>query len=121
MEENVHPTHFGQRARATGRLRIAGATLAAAALLVSLAGCPPPLPPDAVFVRIAPPPPPVEVVEVAPGPGFLWIHGHYRWSGSAYVWVAGRWEARPHRRAVWVEGRWVHHRRGWYWREGHWR
>lgn len=94
--------------------------LVAAVLLTSACLVPAP-PPGAVYVRVAPPVPVVEVEGTAPGPGYVWIHGYHRWSGSAYVWVPGRWERRPHARAVWVHGQWRHHRNGWYWVEGHWR
>ena len=108
-------------ARQTRKLRVAPMAPAFGVLLVLLTGCPEPLPPDAVFVHVAPPGPQVEVIGVAPGPNYVWIHGHHRWSGSAYVWVPGRWEARPRHGAVWVDGRWMHHHKGWYWRGGHWK
>jgi len=90
------------------------------ALTLSIACLLPP-PPGAVFVRVRPPAATVEVRGVAPGPEFVWIEGFHRWDGERYVWVAGRWERRPHTSAVWVPGRWRHHDRGWYWVEGHWK
>lgn len=95
-----------------------GAATFAAALLSSCVVAPPP---GAVFVRTRPPVDVVEVRGVAPGPGFVWISGYHAWRGGVYVWVPGRWEARPHARAVWVSGRWRQHRNGWYWVEGHWK
>ena len=75
-----------------------------------------------VYVRVGPPAPIVETRIVAPGPGYVWIPGYHRWSGSAYLWMPGRWDRPPRARAVWVPGRWVHAgRRGWYFAEGHWR
>jgi hypothetical protein len=75
-----------------------------------------------VYVRVAPPGPLVETRVVAPGPGYLWLPGFYRWNGGAYAWVPGRWERAPRPRAVWVPGRWVRERRrGWYFVDGHWR
>ncbi|HJL16004.1 MAG TPA: hypothetical protein RMH99_10120, partial [Sandaracinaceae bacterium LLY-WYZ-13_1] len=70
----------------------------------------------------AQPPPPRAVVDVRPpqpGPGFVWIAGHWGWNGS-WVWRRGRWiEQRPG--YVWtppvarrVGGRIVYHRG--YWR-----
>ena len=74
-----------------------------------------------VYVRVAPPAPIIETRAVAPGPGYLWLPGFYRWNGAAYAWAPGRWERAPRARAVWVPGRWVRERRGWYFVEGHWR
>jgi hypothetical protein len=94
-----------------------------AAATAALAACAPLPPPGVVYVgaNFGPPPPVVEVVSVAPGRGWLWIRGFYRWDGVAYLWVPGRWERPPHPRARWEEGRWRHHARGWYWVEGRWR
>jgi hypothetical protein len=73
-----------------------------------------------VYVRTGPPPVVVERRVAAPGPGFVWLPGYYRWGGRAYVWVPGRYErARSHGR--WVPARWAHDRRGWYFVEGRWR
>jgi hypothetical protein len=99
-------------------LLILGVAIAA---LPSIMSCVVPPPPGAVYVRVGPPAPLVEVQGVAPGPEFVWIRGYHRWEGERYVWVAGRWERRPHASAVWVHGEWRHHRNGWYWVEGHWR
>jgi hypothetical protein len=74
-----------------------------------------------IYVRIAPPAPIIEARVVAPGPRYVWVPGYYGWRGGAYAWVAGRWEMPPRPRAVWVQGRWYQDRRGWYFREGHWR
>ena len=103
------------------RLRILVLTLTAAGGLAFLTACPLPPPPGVVYVRRSPPAAQIEVVGTAPGPDFVWIRGYHRWDGAAYVWVPGRWERRPHPGARWVDGRWVHHRNGWYWREGRWR
>ncbi|APR95233.1 hypothetical protein PATSB16_18930 [Pandoraea thiooxydans] len=37
------------------------------------------------------PAPRVEVVPVAPVPGYHWVRGHYRWNGYRWVWVRGHW------------------------------
>lgn len=74
-----------------------------------------------IVVRIGPPPPrPVEVVPVAPGPGYAWHPGYHRWDGHGYVWVPGRYEHPPYERAHWVEGHWDRRGGGYVWREGHW-
>ena len=96
--------------------RALGAAAAAAALLSALAftaGCvvavrPAPVgviytsPPGEVVVTEAPPAPLVEVVGVAPGPGYFWIGGYYHWYGSRWGWVAGHYALPPRHGAVWV-------------------
>jgi hypothetical protein len=75
-----------------------------------------------VYVKIAPPAPIAEVKVVAPGPGYVWVGGYHRWSGTAYVWVPGRWALPPHGHKVWVAGHWKHHHaNGYYWVDGHWK
>jgi hypothetical protein len=74
-----------------------------------------------VLVTQAPPAVRVEAETVAPGPGYVWTRGYWRWTGGDYVWVRGGWVARPRATAVWVEGHWVHRPRGWVWIPGHWR
>jgi len=90
-------------------------------LLLSAACFAPPPPPGVIYAPSGPPAAQVEVIGTAPGPDFVWIHGHYRWEAIHYVWGAGQWERRPHASAAWVDGRWMHHSNGWYWQEGHWR
>src|ERR1700694_4435073 len=58
-----------------------------------------------ISVGTPPPPPPVVVtgpVGVAPGPGYVWVPGHWDWVGDRWVWVEGAWVLRPYARAVWV-------------------
>jgi hypothetical protein len=70
-------------------------------------------------VMVAPPPPRVEVVGVAPTPGYVWIGGYWNWVGGRHEWVPGRWEAgRPGRH--WVAHAWVRQGDGWRMRPGHW-
>jgi YXWGXW repeat-containing protein len=100
------------------RMCLPAATAFAAFLSTACVVAPPP---GVVYVRTRPPVDFVEVRGVAPGPEFVWISGYHTWRGDAYVWVPGRWAARPHPHAVWLAGVWRHHRNGWYWVEGHWR
>jgi YXWGXW repeat-containing protein len=101
---------------------IKGARLLSLAALLGLgAACAPNPPPGAMYVERRPPPVRVEVIGVAPGPGFIWIGGFWRWGGGQYVWVPGRWAARERGYHHWNPGRWRHTRRGWYWVEGRWR
>ena len=74
-----------------------------------------------VLVTQAPPAPRVEVQTVAPGPGYVWTPGYWRWTGTDYVWTSGVWVVRPRASAVYVRGHWEHHAGGWVWIPGHWR
>ena len=92
------------------------ASLALAGALASRA----PLAALPVYVKIAPPAPPVQVKVVAPGKGYFWVGGYHRWTGTAYVWVPGRWALPPHPGAVWVPGHWKSTPHGWVWKAGRW-
>jgi hypothetical protein len=49
---------------------------------------------SACVVEPARPPQPepvVEVVPVAPAPGYHWVKGHYRWEGNHWAWIRGHW------------------------------
>ncbi|HZR77678.1 MAG TPA: hypothetical protein VFA58_00625 [Chthoniobacterales bacterium] len=74
-----------------------------------------------VYVTQAPPAVRVEAQTVAPGPGYTWTPGYWRWNGATYMWVSGSWSRPPRTAAVWVPGHWVHRPRGWVWVPGHWR
>ena len=73
-----------------------------------------------VLVTQAPPRVRYETRTVAPGPGYVWEAGYWRWTGASYVWVSGHWVARPRTTAVWVEGYWARRPGGWVWIPGHW-
>jgi len=46
---------------------------------------------EEVAVNVAPPEPPAEAVATpAPRAGYIWIAGHFSWSGGVWVWHAGR-------------------------------
>ena len=74
-----------------------------------------------VYVRTGPPPLRREVIVTAPGPGYVWVPGYYRYDRTEYVWVTGRYERPPRGRARWVPGHWENSRRGWFYVQGHWR
>src|SRR2546428_4255048 len=57
-----------------------------------------------VVVTRPPPPVRVETQTVAPGPGYIWITGYWRWTGTTYLWVPGTWVVRPRPSTVWVAG-----------------
>jgi hypothetical protein len=73
-----------------------------------------------VLVTEAPPPVRVETRTVAPGPGYVWTSGYWRWTGARYEWVSGNWIVRPRTTAVWMEGHWERRPGGWVWIGGHW-
>lgn len=74
-----------------------------------------------VYLRVGPPPAVVERRIDAPGPGYVWQPGYYRWDGREYRWMPGHYELAPRARATWVPGHWEHDRRGFYWVDGRWR
>jgi len=70
-------------------------------------------------ITVAPPAPRVEVIGVAPAPGYVWIGGYWNWVGERHVWVPGGW--RPGRPGYyWVPHRWVAAGGGWRLEQGHW-
>jgi hypothetical protein len=73
-----------------------------------------------VVVTRTPPAVRVETETVAPGPGYVWTRGYWRWTGRDYVWVPGTWVVRPRPAAVWVQGQWVRSGGGWVFVSGHW-
>src|SRR5258707_15488503 len=44
-------------------------------------------------VMVAPPVARVEVVGVAPYPGYVWVGGYWGWVGGRHEWIPGRWVA----------------------------
>lgn len=75
-----------------------------------------------IYVRHAPPPRVVERVVVtpgqAPGPGYVWLPGHYSWAGDHWAWIASAWVLPPRSDARWVDGSWNPQTQ--QWTEGHW-
>ena len=61
-----------------------------------------------------------EQVTVAPGPGYVWMAGHWTNVAQRWVWVAGHWELPPSPSALWVAGHWVRANAGWAWVDGAW-
>ena len=95
-----------------------GVAVVSASLLGACVVAAPP-PPGGPYVAMAPPAPQVEVVGVAPAPGYFWIGGFWGWEGGRHVWFPGRWEApRPGYR--WVPHAWVREGGGYRMHEGHW-
>src|SRR5215471_16967409 len=70
-----------------------------------------------------PPPPPQAygVVGVAPGPGYVWVHGYWDWRGSNWYWTRGAWVRPPRPHAVWVAPSYRPYGRGYRYYPGRWR
>ena len=71
------------------------------------------------LVTVAPPEPRVEVVGVAPTPGYVWFPGYWNWNGGAHVWVGGHWGA-GRSGYNWAPHAWVRSGGGWRMAPGHW-
>jgi hypothetical protein len=98
-----------------------GSALCGLVLFASVASTACAAPRGRLYVRVGPPAPIVEARTIAPGRGYVWVPGFYRWDGRAYLWVNGRWDRPPRARARWVAGHWQRERGGWFFVEGHWR
>ena len=72
------------------------------------------------YVDVAPPPMRVEYYGSAPRADYVWMSGHWAWSGTRYTWVEGYWAARPSSYARWVPGRWNASGNRYYWVDGRW-
>jgi hypothetical protein len=72
------------------------------------------------YVRAVPEQDAAEIVEVSPGPGSVYVSGHWEWNGASYAWVRAHYLRRPQPNLFWVEAHWQNTPKGWYWQEGHW-
>jgi WXXGXW repeat (2 copies) len=72
-------------------------------------------------VVTAPPVAQVEVAPVAPGPGYVWVAGHWAWRRRGYVWRPGHWVVPAAPGYVWAPGHWAPRGGGFVWIEGRWR
>jgi len=90
---------------------LAGPARAGVSFGVDIGGGPPPPPPPA---------PPV-VQYAAPGPGSVWIDGHWAWGrGGRWVWWPGYWDYPPQDGSVWLPGGIVIIGGHYYYRHGYW-
>lgn len=70
-------------------------------------------------IPMAPPPMQVEVIPVAPQPGYVFVPGYWGWHHDQHVWIRGRWIAeRPGHR--WVGERWEQRGPNWHMVPGQW-
>jgi hypothetical protein len=72
-----------------------------------------------IIVRSQPPPERIEPVPMSPGPGYIWIRGHWSWHHERWEWFGGRWERVAQPGSTWISGQWVARGNGWVWIEGH--
>ncbi len=72
-----------------------------------------------ISVSSQPPPLRAEPVAPFPGPGYIWIRGHWTWRHENWEWIDGHWDRVPQYSAVWVPGQWVVRNNLWVWAEGH--
>ena len=73
------------------------------------------------YVHVGPPAARYEQRYGAPGRGYVWQQGYYRWDGRGYYWVPGRYELAPRGYSRWEPAHWQHDRGGWFFIEGRWR
>ncbi|HEY1792782.1 MAG TPA: hypothetical protein VGG34_07680 [Opitutaceae bacterium] len=69
-----------------------------------------------VVVRSSPPPPRHEYMPPRPGPGYVWIGGHWGWHHERWEWNGGRWDYHPG--GAWTAGHWEPRGGGYVWIEG---
>jgi hypothetical protein len=75
---------------------------------------------SSVIVEQAPPAPKLELIPKEPGSEYIWIRGHWAWTGT-WTWEEGYWVQRPAPDIQWMDGVWARHGKGWIWMPGHWR
>jgi hypothetical protein len=89
-----------------------------------LVGCiayvPPPL--DGYYAPGPPPAPMAEVRPALPYPEAVWVGGYWGHYGGQWNWRGGHWDRRPYPGASWSPGYWHNYgKRGWGYKQGHWR
>src|SRR5277367_4096262 len=60
-----------------------------------------------VIVRSQPPPERIETVPMNPGPGYIWIRGHWAWHHENWEWLNGHWDRVAQPGQEWVPGHWA--------------
>jgi hypothetical protein len=72
-----------------------------------------------IVVRSQPPPDMAERVPVSPGPGYIWIRGHWAWRNNSWEWTNGHWDPVSQPGQEWIPGGWVERNGGWVWIDWH--
>jgi hypothetical protein len=73
-----------------------------------------------VSVAIAPPPLPVYAQPICPGPGYIWTPGYWAYGPNGYFWVPGTWVLAPFVGALWTPGYWGWANGLYVWHAGYW-
>jgi hypothetical protein len=73
-----------------------------------------------VSVAIAPPPLPVYVQPDVPGDGYIWVPGYWAYGPYGYYWVPGTWVFAPYVGALWTPGYWGWGGTAYIWHSGYW-
>jgi hypothetical protein len=71
-----------------------------------------------IVVRSQPPPERIETVPMSPGPGYIWIRGHWGWHHERWEWIDGHWDRSVRPGMEWIPGHWSQRANGWVWIEG---
>src|SRR5258708_36177981 len=76
----------------------------------------------AVFVSVAIGPPPLPVYEqpLIPGDGYIWVPGYWAYGPYGYYWVPGTWVFAPYAGALWTPGYWGWGGAAYLWHPGYW-
>jgi hypothetical protein len=78
----------------------------------------PPPPADPTIVQQ------MQMMTPSPGPGYVFLPGHYSWPGNpniwTYIWMPGRWSLPPFEGAHWVADSWFQQNGRWVSWGGYW-
>jgi hypothetical protein len=76
----------------------------------------------AVFISVAIAPPPLPVYEQpwCPGPGYIWTPGYWAYGPAGYFWVPGTWVLAPEVGFLWTPGYWGWGDSAYIWHVGYW-
>src|ERR1039458_2877235 len=76
----------------------------------------------AVFISVAIAPPPLPVYEQpwCPGPGYIWTPGYWAYGDDGYFWVPGTWVLAPQVGFLWTPGYWGWGGSAFIWNAGYW-
>ena len=78
---------------------------------------------EELVVREAPPAPLAEAIPPPPGPGLVWVGGHWSWRHHhprGWEWIPGHYRYPPHPGVVWIAGHWDRRGDSYFWVEGSW-